>query len=114
VIVTRVRSNPALLAAFLSLATLPACDSKESDATTTFYERRISPILTTSCANSPTQSGCHVAADDRGNALGNLNVESYDKLKKRSDLLISYGPYALPALRVKVRPPFQVQLSSGA
>ncbi|HEX7671789.1 MAG TPA: hypothetical protein VF395_19480, partial [Polyangiaceae bacterium] len=80
--------------------------------TTTFYERRIEPILTETCANSPTQSGCHVAADTHGNAFGNLNVSSYDTLVKRRDLLITYGPYAMPALLVKALPPFQVRITT--
>jgi hypothetical protein len=53
-----------------------------------------------------------VARDDRGNALGNLNVSSYATLTKRSDLFISYGAYGVPALLLKVLPPFQMQLST--
>ena len=52
-----------------------------------------------------------MAADSHGNAFGNLNVTSYDTLTKRRDLLISYGPYLLPALLAKVLPPFQVRLT---
>lgn len=111
-IVDRVRSNSTLLVAALCGLSLLACDSKDRRPATTFYERRIGPILTTACADSGTQSGCHVAADDRGNAFGNLNLTSYEALSKRRDVLISYGPYALPALLVKVLPPFQVQLSN--
>ena len=88
------------------------CEGAKTHATTTFYERRIGPILTESCANSPTQSGCHVAADTHGNAFGNLNVASYDTLEKRRDLLIPYGPYSMPALLVKVLPPFQVRITT--
>jgi hypothetical protein len=95
----------------LSLVAL-GCQSQERQPATTFYERRISPIVRESCSNSPTQSGCHVAADDRGNALGNLNVSSYETLSKRHDLLIPYGPYSIPAILVKALPPFQLRLTN--
>ena len=88
------------------------CGKKEETAKTTFYERKISPVLVGSCATSPTQSSCHVAADDRGNALGNLNVSSYDTLSLRRDLLINYGPYGLPDLLLKVVPAFDLQLTA--
>lgn len=91
---------------------LSACKGAEVPPTKTFFDRKIGPILLESCANSPTQSGCHVAKDDRGNALGNLNVTSYDTLIKRTDLLIPYGAYGVPALILKVLPPFQVRLST--
>ena len=72
--------DSALMATALFALVVSACESQERQPATTFYERRIGPILTVSCANSPTQSGCHVAADDKGNALGNLNVTSYATL----------------------------------
>jgi hypothetical protein len=97
--------------AFIVLA-LSGCKAVKHEATSTFYARQIGPILQESCANSPTQSGCHVAADSHGNAFGNLNVTSYDTLTKRHDLLVSYGPYLMPALLAKVLPPFQVRLTT--
>ncbi|HVU00253.1 MAG TPA: hypothetical protein VHE30_00825 [Polyangiaceae bacterium] len=89
-----------------------ACRKEQTYAKSTFYSRRIEPILSESCANSPTQSGCHVAADDRGNAFGNLNVTSYATFTKRKDLLVSYGPYGMPGLLAKVLPGFQIRLST--
>jgi hypothetical protein len=82
------------------------CSREEPHAQTDFYERRIAPVLEGSCATSPTRSGCHVAADDRGNALGNLNISSYETLVLRRDLLVNYGPYGLPGLLLKVVPQF--------
>ncbi len=96
----------------LSLVLLTGCKSAKREASTTYYQRQIGPILQESCANSPTQSGCHVAADTHGNALGNLNVTSYDTLTKRRDLLISYGPYLMPALLAKVVRPFSVRITT--
>ena len=89
-----------------------ACGESERPEATSFYDRRIGPILIESCSNSPTQSGCHVAADDRGNAFGNLNMDTYEALAKRSDLFIPYGPYGMAGLLVKAVPPFQMRLTN--
>jgi hypothetical protein len=96
----------------LGVAALSGCESPEPEPSTSFYDRKIGPLLQQSCSNSPTQSGCHVAADNRGNAFGNLNFESYETLSLRRDLLITYGPYRLPALLVKSLPPFQLSLTN--
>jgi hypothetical protein len=99
--------------ALLSLMVLLAgCSRNEPREQTTFYSRRIGPLLQQSCAASPTNSGCHVVADDRGNALGNLSVESYDNLLLRRDLLVNYGPYGVPGLLLKVVPSFKLSLTS--
>ena len=91
---------------------LTGCKAAKREASTTFYQRQIGPILQESCANSPTQSGCHVAADTHGNAFGNLNVTSYDALAKRHDLLVSYGPYLMPGLLAKVLLPFKIRMTT--
>ncbi len=104
-------SDRFVLAAVLEIA-LAGCDVPKPTPAVTFYDREIGPILLGSCAASPTQSGCHVAADTHGNALGNLNVTSYDDLVKRRDLLISYGPYLMPGILAKVATPFQVRLTT--
>src|SRR5262245_22484418 len=109
----RVQAKPAMGALFVLGALGSAgCAKKEPPPTETFYDRKIGAILLESCANSPTQSGCHVAKDDRGNAFGNLNVTSYANLTKRSDLFIPYGAYGIPALVLKVLPPQQIRLST--
>ncbi len=83
--------------AFLMLA--PGCGSKEPRSST-YFERTISPILTTSCVRTNTGAGCHVA-DFKGNALGNLDVSTYDNVRKRRDLLLDYGAYGQPAFLLK-------------
>ncbi len=88
------------------------CNRREPPATNTFYDRKIAPTLQASCASSPTRSGCHVRADDHGNALGNLDVTSYDTVALRRDLLKTYGPYGVPGLLLKVVPPYQLRLTS--
>ena len=105
------KSTAQILWIGVSLAML-ACTSEERGPKSTFYDRQIGPILTSSCATSPAQSKCHVSADDRGNALGNLSVESYDSLNLRRDLLVDYGPYGIPGLLLKVVKPFEMRLST--
>lgn len=85
-----------------------ACSTKEPTRST-YFERSINPILTTSCVRTNTGAGCHVA-DARGNALGNLDVASYEGVSKRKDLLVEYGPYGQPGLLLKNVEPFQVEV----
>src|SRR3954452_11222923 len=87
-----------------------ACSSKEAQPST-YFERTISPILTTSCVRTNTGAGCHVV-DGKGNALGNLDVSTFEGLSKRRDLLIDYGPYGQPAFLVKNVDPFQVEVQT--
>jgi hypothetical protein len=101
----------------LGLATsalLASCTTKEPQEST-YFERTIAPVLTTSCVRTNTGAGCHVA-DAKGNAFGNLDVSSFDGVSHRRDLLLDYGPYGQPALLVKNVPPFQVavQLYDGS
>jgi hypothetical protein len=110
--IVRYADRFAALAAFAFGLGTQGCQGTKTHPTTTFYERRIEPILSGTCANSGAPSGCHVAADTHGNAFGNLDVTSYETLVKRHDLLISYGPYSMPALLVKVLPPFQVRITT--
>lgn len=74
-----------------------------------FYEDRIGPTLEASCAL--TTSGCHLA-DERGTAAGNLDVGSYDALRRRTDALIPYGPYPRPLLLLKVDEPQEITVET--
>ena len=111
-----VRMRPILLVSLLALsalgAALPSCSQREVESEQTYFERKIAPILNGSCARSPTGSLCHITQDERGNALGNLDVTEYDLVAKRRDLLVSYGPYGLPALLLKAFPPQSLQLTA--
>jgi WD40-like Beta Propeller Repeat len=102
----------ALLAAFALSGAFAGCSRSTETTQSTFYDRKIGPILTASCATSPSNSSCHVAADDHGNAFGNLNVSSYETVTLRRDLLINHGPYNFPALLLKVLPPYQIQITN--
>ncbi len=93
------------------VALLPAACADKPIPQSTYFERTVAPILSTSCVRTNTGAGCHVA-DDRGNALGNLDVASYAGLAKRRDLLLDYGPYGQPAFLVKNIEPFQVTIQA--
>ena len=86
------------------------CSKKDADQSS-YFDRTISPILTTSCVNTNTNARCHVA-DPKGNALGNLDLSTFDGVNHRRDLLADYGPYGQPALLIKNVPPFQVQVQT--
>src|SRR3990172_8244151 len=66
-----------------------------------YFDREILPILDASCANAT--SGCHKAdpADPLDMAPGNLDVTSFENVKKRPDLLHTYGAYPVPHLLIK-------------
>lgn len=94
-----------------ALALSPAsCTTKEPESST-YFDRTISPILTTSCVRTNTGAGCHVA-DFKGNALGNLDVSTYANVVKRRDLMVDYGPYGQPAFLAKNVDPFQVDVQT--
>src|SRR5262245_32895999 len=90
------------------LASSSACTVKEPRAST-YFERTIAPILTTSCARSTTGAGCHVA-DERGNAFGNLDASSFEGVDRRRDLLADYGPYGQPTFLLKNVPPLTLSV----
>ncbi len=91
---------------------LAACKRDDAPAQTNFYARRIGPILEQSCVDGPAKAGCHVSADDKGNALGNLSMQSYADVVLRRDLLVNYGPYGMPGMLAKVVPTFKLALTS--
>lgn len=96
----------------IGLALVPnaGCSKKDADQST-YFDRTVSPILTTSCVNTNTNARCHVA-DPKGNALGNLDLSTFDGVNHRRDLLADYGPYGQPALLVKNVPPLQIQVQT--
>ncbi len=98
---------PALAAGIAAVAAV-ACSTKEPTPST-YFGRTIGPILTTSCVRTNTGAGCHVA-DARGNALGNLDVASFEGVQKRKDLLVDYGPYGQPAFLLKNVDPSQIEV----
>lgn len=63
-----------------------------------YYEERIEPFFSNSCVR---QNGpCHVT-NERGVAMGNLDVTSFDALMRRRDALEAYGPYPVSLVLLK-------------
>lgn len=87
-----------------------SCGTKEPEQNT-YFDRTISPILTTSCVRTNTGAGCHVA-DAKGNALGNLDTASFEGVDRRRDLLADYGPYGQPAFLLKNIEPISIEVQS--
>ena len=106
------RFLPAIVAVVAAVFALvpTSCTTKDADPST-YFERTISPILTTSCVRTNTGAGCHVE-DAKGNALGNLDAAEFSGINKRRDLLVDYGPYGQPALLVKNIDPFAVEVQT--
>ncbi|MCX5740962.1 MAG: hypothetical protein NT062_00520, partial [Proteobacteria bacterium] len=98
----------AVVAAVVALASSACSDPPPGR---TFFERTIQPILAQKCAGNT--SGCHSVND--GDvfkfAAGNLDVTTYDNLKKRRDLLTPFGPYSYPALLIKAVGPKLLKLN---
>ncbi len=97
----------------LTLAVVAACASGACTTVepqvSTYFDASIEPLLQTSCVHANTGAGCHVA-DSRYNALGNLDLSTFEGIDHRRDLLLNYGPYQQPSLLVKNVPPYQVSL----
>lgn len=74
-----------------------------------YYEERIEPTLRESC--TITTSGCHLATV-QGSAMGNLDLSSYDSLRRRTDVLLTYGPYPRPLLLLKASGPVDVTVDT--
>jgi hypothetical protein len=91
----------------LVFAMLVACKSAEPE-TSSYYERTIAPILGNSCSRQTT--GCHVETE-KGTAVGNLDTTLFERLNRRRDLLVTYGPYPYPGLLQKVIGPASIQVS---
>ncbi|MFO0665017.1 MAG: hypothetical protein U0174_13770 [Polyangiaceae bacterium] len=90
---------------------LPSGCSSDSGASSTYFERSISPILQASCVRTNTGASCHVATP-KGNAFGNLDTATFAGVDKRRDLLADYGPYGQPAFLLKVIPNGQIDIQS--
>ena len=91
------RPTPAPL---LTLFLVAACQG-ETPPGQTYFDRVISPILTQSCARG--SSGCHAAdpQDPFAFAAGNLDVTTYENLRRRPDVLRTHGAYPVPFLLAK-------------
>src|SRR5260370_1755453 len=73
------------------------CDSGAANGPL-YYDRVIQPIFNASCVRN--QGSCH-KDDGQGNALGNLDLTSYENVNLRRDVLRVYGSFPIPLLLLK-------------
>ncbi len=93
----------ALAAAALALAGVGAGACARKDVPERrFYSQQIQPIFDSFCVGNT--SPCHKIDPGTGTALGNLDLTSFDAVRKRPDVLREYGAYALPVLLLKSIP----------
>jgi hypothetical protein len=92
------------------VAGLHGCQQTD-EPESSFYEERIEPTLTGSCARGPAGGACHLPVED-GIALGNLDMSSFDALMRRDDVLVNYGPYNVPLLLLKGGEQIDVQVET--
>ncbi len=90
----------------VGVAAAAGCSSSQTNQTS-YFDRTISPITTSSCVRTNTGGGCHVS-DAKGNAFGNLDLSTFAGFNKRRDLFDNYGPYGQPSLLLKNVPPYSV------
>jgi len=98
-------------AATAAFAVLTGGCSTKQPTDDTYFDRTVSPILQNSCVHTNTGANCHIT-QPKGNAIGNLSLESYEDVVKRRDLLINYGPYGLPNMLLKNVEAFDVLLTA--
>src|SRR5262252_4025608 len=99
-----------LIAYGLAATAVAACTAKKP-VEDTYFDRTVGPILQSSCVRTNTGANCHIA-NERGNAIGNLSLASYEELSKRRDLLINYGPYTQPAMLLKNIEPLDLLITA--
>lgn len=94
-----------------ALAGAAGCDEPRKGKT--YFEREIQPILVSSCAGNT--SGCHATnpGDPFQVAAGNLDVTSFERLQKRRDLLVPFGPYETPPLLIKAVQSAELEIAYG-
>jgi hypothetical protein len=78
----------------------------------TFYSQRIAPILEENCVRGTADGLCHVESDAKpGEALGNLDLSSFEAVHRRPELLAAYGSYPEPVLLMKSAKPEELTIS---
>jgi hypothetical protein len=86
------------------------CTTKEAKSET-YFDRTIYPIVQGSCGSTNTAANCHTM-QPKGNAIGNLSVDSYEDIIKRRDLLVAYAPYDLASFLLKNVEPFDLVVTA--
>lgn len=93
-----------------ALVLASACKNPEVE-TETFFDQRIAPILDENCVRGTADNRCHAEAEAApGQALGNLDLSSFEAIHRRPELLESYGSYPEPVMLLKAVKPEDLSL----
>lgn len=97
-----------------ALATSVLCTAACADpalSEQTFYGQRIAPILEENCVRGTADGLCHVESEQKpGEALGNLDLSTFESIHRRPELLAAYGSYPEPVLLLKAAKPEELTL----
>ncbi len=92
------------------LAAAPGCSDPELSEQT-FYSQRIAPILQENCVQGTADGLCHVENGQRpGEAMGNLDLSTFESIHRRPELLSAYGSYPEPVMLLKSVKPDDIAL----
>jgi hypothetical protein len=92
------------------VALVGACKNPDVEQHT-FFERRIAPVLDENCVSGTANALCHAESDQKpGEALGNLDLSSFEAIHRRPELLTAYGSYPEPVMLLKAVKPDEVSL----
>jgi len=87
------------------LVLVAACGNPDLGSRT-YFERRIAPILEENCVRGTAEGLCHTESNEKpGEALGNLDLSSFEAIHRRPELLAAYGSYPDPVLLTKAAKP---------
>lgn len=96
--------------AMLGALAVGACANPDIDSRT-FFDQRIAPVLDENCVRGTADNLCHAESTQKpGEALGNLDLSSFEAIHRRPELLSTYGSYPEPVLLLKGTKPEDLSL----
>ncbi len=97
--------------AAVGLLLTAACADPHVESST-FFDQRIQPILEENCVRGTADGLCHTESTQLpGQALGNLDLSTYESIHRRPELLAAYGSYPEPVLLMKAVKPSELTLT---
>ena len=102
--------KPTYRLSLLVLAVSAGCSNPDVGGRT-FFDQRIAPIMDENCVQGTANNLCHAEATQRpGEALGNLDLSSFEAIHRRPELLRAYGSYPEPVMLIKATEPDDLTL----
>jgi hypothetical protein len=93
------------------------CKNPEAEERT-YFDVRVAPVLNENCVNGTADNKCHVEFEDEdgnlsGEAMGNLDLSSFDAIRRRPELLSPYGSYPEAVMLIKAARPSDITIQYG-